>query len=110
MRVLARHLGHATSRPGGRFLPLAMEVPPFEWDPQKATANLKAHGVSFDEAVTVFQDPLGVVHTDPDHSEGERREILVGIPPEGPGFSCPSPIERIEFGSSAPGGPPAMSV
>ena len=31
-----------------------MEVPTFEWDPQKATANLKAHGVSFDEAVTVI--------------------------------------------------------
>ena len=55
-----------------------MEVPTFEWDPQKATASLKTHGVSFDEAVTVFQDPLGVVHADPDHSESERREVLVG--------------------------------
>ncbi len=34
--------------------------------------------MSFEEAVTVFQDPLAVVHPDPDHSEGERREILVG--------------------------------
>ena len=55
-----------------------MEVPTFEWDPEKAAANLKAHKVSFEEAVTVFQDPLTVVHPDPDHSEGERREILVG--------------------------------
>jgi uncharacterized DUF497 family protein len=55
-----------------------MEVPTFEWDPEKAAANLKAHKVSFEEAVTVFQDPLAVVHPDPDHSEGERREILVG--------------------------------
>jgi uncharacterized DUF497 family protein len=55
-----------------------MEVPTFEWDPQKTAANLKAHKVSFEEAVTVFQDPLAVVFADPDHSEDEQREILVG--------------------------------
>ena len=55
-----------------------MEVPTFEWDPEKAAANLKAHKVSFEDAVTVFQDRLAVVHPDPDQSEGESREILVG--------------------------------
>ena len=55
-----------------------MDAPTFEWDPAKAAAKAKAHGVSFEEAVTVFQDPLAKVHPDPDHSESERREILIG--------------------------------
>jgi len=55
-----------------------MDAPTFEWDPAKAAANVKTHGVSFEEAVTVFQDPLAKVHPDPDHSESERREILIG--------------------------------
>jgi hypothetical protein len=55
-----------------------MDAPTFEWDPAKAAANAKTHGVSFEEAVTVFQDPLAKVHADPDHSEAERREILIG--------------------------------
>lgn len=55
-----------------------MDAPTFEWDPTKAAANFKAHGVSFEEAVTVFQDPLAKVHSDPDHSQSERREILIG--------------------------------
>lgn len=53
-------------------------VPTFEWDPEKAASNLRDHGVSFDEAATVFQDPLAMVHADPDHSLTERRDILVG--------------------------------
>ena len=44
----------------------------------QAAANAKTHGASFEEAVTVFQDPLAKVHPDPDHSESERREILIG--------------------------------
>jgi hypothetical protein len=55
-----------------------MDAPTFEWHSAKAVANAKAHGVSFEEAVTVFQDPLAQVHTDPDHSESEAREILIG--------------------------------
>ena len=55
-----------------------MDAPTFEWDPAKAVANVKAHGVSFEEAATVFQDPLAQVHPDPDHSESEPREILIG--------------------------------
>jgi uncharacterized DUF497 family protein len=55
-----------------------MDAPTFEWDPAKAATNFRAHGVSFEEAVTAFQDPLAKIHPDPDHSESERREILIG--------------------------------
>ena len=45
----------------------------FEWDPQKAKRNLKKHGVAFEEASSVFGDPLAAVYEDPDHSVGEHR-------------------------------------
>ena len=51
----------------------------FTWDPKKARANLLKHGVSFEEAATVFADPLARIHDDPDHSIGEFREIIVGL-------------------------------
>ncbi len=50
----------------------------FEWDDTKAKANLKKHGVPFVEALTVFVDPLARIFDDPDHSETEVREIIVG--------------------------------
>jgi len=50
----------------------------FEWDDAKAAANLKKHGVAFDEALSVFADPLARIFDDPDHSEGEPREIIIG--------------------------------
>ena len=50
----------------------------FEWDAAKATANLSKHGVSFDEARTVFDDPLYVDFYDPDHSDEEHRYIIIG--------------------------------
>ena len=50
----------------------------FEWDPRKAEANLRKHEVSFDEAVSVFLDPLAVSGPDPDHSIGEHRYITFG--------------------------------
>ena len=53
-------------------------TPEFEWDARKAEANLKNHGVSFEEALTVFADPLGKIFDDPDHSTGERRELIIG--------------------------------
>jgi hypothetical protein len=49
----------------------------FEWDREKAKRNLKKHRVSFDEAVTVFYNPLSATFDDPDHSVGERRSITV---------------------------------
>jgi uncharacterized DUF497 family protein len=50
----------------------------FEWDPRKAVSNLKKHGVSFAEALTVFSDPAAKIFDDPDHSSDERREIIIG--------------------------------
>ena len=50
----------------------------YEWDPKKAKANLRKHGVSFEEAATVFLDPLAVTYPDPDHSDEELREITIG--------------------------------
>ncbi len=50
----------------------------FEWDEEKAETNLSKHGVSFDEARTVFDDPLYLDFYDPDHSEAEDRFIIVG--------------------------------
>lgn len=51
----------------------------FEWDPEKAAANLKKHGVEFAEAMTIFGDALEVTITDPDHSEDERRFLSIGL-------------------------------
>ncbi len=51
----------------------------YEWDPRKANENLRKHGVSFEEAATVFLDPLAVTFPDPDHSSEEDREITIGV-------------------------------
>lgn len=51
----------------------------FEWDPAKAESNLRKHDVSFDEAVTVFKDPLAYIFDDTAHSEQEHREIIIGM-------------------------------
>ena len=50
----------------------------FEWDDAKAVANRAKHGVSFDEAETVFLDPLARVDEDPDHSALEQRYLIFG--------------------------------
>jgi hypothetical protein len=50
----------------------------FEWDESKATANLKKHGVSFEEAKTVFDNVLAVIFDDEAHSLDEQREIIIG--------------------------------
>ena len=51
----------------------------FEWDDAKASANLRKHGVSFEEASTVFYDPHAVVVDDDEHSYEEERFIIVGL-------------------------------
>ena len=51
----------------------------FEWDPAKASENLAKHGVSFEEAATVFRDTLSVTGADPDHSVDEVRFIIFGV-------------------------------
>jgi hypothetical protein len=55
----------------------------FEWDNEKATRNYKKHGVRFEEAATVFYDPLSATFDDPDHSVDERRFITIGYSAHG---------------------------
>jgi len=50
----------------------------FEWDPKKAAANLAKHGISFEEGLTVFSDPLARIFDDEGHSIEEKREIIIG--------------------------------
>ena len=51
----------------------------FEWDPAKAIANLRKHGVSFEDAQTVFSDERARLIDDPDHSQDEERFVLLGL-------------------------------
>jgi len=51
----------------------------FDWDPEKSQQNEKKHGVSFNEAATVFSDYLSTTFPDPDHSIGEERFITIGM-------------------------------
>ncbi|MGH9784102.1 MAG: BrnT family toxin [Terriglobia bacterium] len=55
----------------------------FNWDPSKAQENLLNHGISFEEATTVFGDPLAGTIPDPDHSEGEARFLTIGLTANG---------------------------
>jgi uncharacterized DUF497 family protein len=50
----------------------------FEWDPRKAAANQRKHGVGFNEAATAFADPFGIILDDPRHSTDEVRVVLLG--------------------------------
>jgi uncharacterized DUF497 family protein len=50
----------------------------YEWNLTKAKTNVRKHGVSFEEAASVFLDPLAITYPDPDHSDDEIREITVG--------------------------------
>jgi hypothetical protein len=51
----------------------------FDWDKDKSRINIKKHGISFEEASTVFGDPLSLLMNDPDHSIEEERYILLGM-------------------------------
>jgi uncharacterized protein len=55
----------------------------YEWNPRKAEANRRKHGVSFEEAASVFQDAGAVTFEDPDHSDKEPREMTIGISKQG---------------------------
>lgn len=55
----------------------------FEWDKDKERRNIRKHAISFDEAVTVFYDPLSATFADPDHSVEEERFITVGYSSQG---------------------------
>ena len=51
----------------------------FVWDPEKAVLNERKHGVRFQEAATVFGDPIAITFDDPDHSIGEQRYLTFGL-------------------------------
>lgn len=51
----------------------------FDWDDRKAASNLAKHGVSFEEAMSVFDDDDAKIRDDPDHSIAEHREIIIGF-------------------------------
>ena len=51
----------------------------YEWNQEKAAENQRKHGVSFDEAITVFLDPFALSFNDPDHSLSDRRFITIGM-------------------------------
>lgn len=68
----------------------------FEWDENKAAVNLSKHGISFEEARTVFDDPLSVDFYDPDHSDEEERYIIVGESQQG-NLLIVSYTERADF-------------
>ncbi|MEG3900617.1 BrnT family toxin [Microcoleus sp. B4-C5] len=68
----------------------------FEWDENKAAVNLSKHGISFEEARTVFDDPLYVDFYDPDHSDEEDRYIMVGESQQG-NLLIVSYTERADF-------------
>jgi hypothetical protein len=55
----------------------------FEWNSEKEKRNIKKHAISFDEAVTVFYDPIAATFHDPGHSITEDRFITVGYSPQG---------------------------
>jgi len=56
-----------------------MITPRFEWEPRKANANLKKHGITFEEAKSVFYDDHAKLLDDPDHSDEEERFVLLGL-------------------------------
>ena len=57
--------------------------PRFSWDPRKALANVRKHGVSFDEACTAFGDPVSITFADPDAGRVEERFVLIGCSSRG---------------------------
>ena len=61
----------------------------FEWDKKKAIEDLRKHGVAFDEAATIFADPLAITYHDPEHSMEEDRYLTFGHSSQaGPSPSC----------------------
>ena len=66
----------------------------FEWNERKNVENRRKHGVSFEEAQTVFFDECALLIDDPDHSSGEERFILLGLAPRCVTWLCAIAIER----------------
>lgn len=55
----------------------------FEWDNKKAETNLRKHQIAFEEAASIFGDPLAITFRDPDHSVGENRYLTFGVSQSG---------------------------
>ncbi len=74
----------------------------FEWDSNKARSNFRKHGISFEEASTVFGDPLALLMPDPDHSLDEERHVLLEMSNRRKlmvvSFAGTSAIDAIDFG------------
>ena len=62
-----------------KYVHVCVDQPTFEWNAAKAAANLRKHGVSFDEAETIFYDEHALLLSDPDHSADQDRFILIGL-------------------------------
>jgi uncharacterized DUF497 family protein len=73
----------------------------FDWDPAKAESNLGKHGIAFEEAMTVFRDPLAQSIPDPDHPAGEERWITIGEAATGNLFVVVHTWSDIDAGRSA---------
>ena len=69
----------------------------FDWDEQKAASNLAKHNVSFEEAATVFGDPLSDTFDDPDHSANEQRFLIIGHSEKGKLLFCRTPTTEKQF-------------
>ena len=81
----------------------------FEWDEKKAAANLRRHGVSFEEGVTAFADWHSITVPDPDHSTGEQRYYLLGASTGGGSSWCATRTAETTRVSSACGAQIAAS-
>lgn len=66
----------------------------FAWDPSKSVANLAKHGVSFEEALSVFLDPLSLTIPDPVHSIDEQRLVIMGLSDGGRLLVVANPDDR----------------
>jgi len=73
------HHGRRSAQSSRRNYNVGVAELTFEWDERKAALNRASHGVSFDEARTVFFDPYAVVIDDPDHSTAEERFVILGL-------------------------------
>lgn len=84
----------------------------FAWDPKKAASNFKKHGISFEEASTVFLDRLSATGADPDHSEGQERWITFGISVQGNFLvvSHTDEAETVRIISARPGTKPERNL
>ena len=77
---MSQRRSHVRERPRGlRLYSRRGNLLIFDWDPAKASSNLRKHGIAFSEAVTAFADPFSLTISDPEHSSREARYVLIGV-------------------------------